>query len=580
MAMTSLVTGSSVCRAQPLPADGRAAQATAIGVTRGGHAIPALLAPDAHDYYTRSVRVLLVEAAGGDASIQMVLHQFVNHHARKPRAAAGLSFSAVTNMRPGRGGIADPPGAAPFWTFPPAKNAYNEIAAPETQYLWRWLGIHAPDLVVVVRRSRQTAWATTAGVEQLPFYKSLAGARRNLEDSDSLAKALATSRPTAVDTIPTVVLDVTGDPRRAVPPLLAALARALAADPPGLSKARMEIQRRLARSPRQLAESLSEYYGHALPQVAYIPAIALIGRLRLGEFAGTSQQREDVIRILQPYAAGTKATQPRSGSALSGHLVFCEMAESAPSAEEKVSYIALARHAADLCFKDGELPPSLDGFLMPFHSEMSDAVFMGGPVLARTGALLKDPRYYDACYAHLASLRRMLVRRDGLYRHSPLDQAAWGRGNGFAAMGQAMCLSYLPSSGERYDELLSAYRNHIRSLVARQSASGCWHQVVDRHESYRELSCTCMISFAIIRGIRRGWLKPEEYSTSVQRAWQAIRTRVAWDGTLVDVCTGTGKQKSLRAYYDRPAILGKDDRGGAMALLVATELALWQSEHK
>jgi hypothetical protein len=47
---------------------------------------------------------------------------------------------------------------------------------------------------------------------------------------------------------------------------------------------------------------------------------------------------------------------------------------------------------------------------------------------------------------------------------------------------------------------------------------------------------------------------------------------------LVDVCTGTGKMKSLREYLDRPAILGRDGRGGAMALLVATEIAAWEAE--
>jgi len=34
---------------------------------------------------------------------------------------------------------------------------------------------------------------------------------------------------------------------------------------------------------------------------------------------------------------------------------------------------------------------------------------------------------------------------------------------------------------------------------------------------------------------------------------------------------GTGKQKTLRDYFDRPAINGRDDRGGAMGLLFATE---------
>ena len=42
----------------------------------------------------------------------------------------------------------------------------------------------------------------------------------------------------------------------------------------------------------------------------------------------------------------------------------------------------------------------------------------------------------------------------------------------------------------------------------------------------------------------------------------------------------TGKQPNLRAYYDRRAILGRDARGGAMALLVATERIAWEQEGK
>jgi hypothetical protein len=34
----------------------------------------------------------------------------------------------------------------------------------------------------------------------------------------------------------------------------------------------------------------------------------------------------------------------------------------------------------------------------------------------------------------------------------------------------------------------------------------------------------------------------------------------------------TGKQKTLHDYLERPAINGRDDRGGAMGLLFATEL--------
>jgi rhamnogalacturonyl hydrolase YesR len=217
---------------------------------------------------------------------------------------------------------------------------------------------------------------------------------------------------------------------------------------------------------------------------------------------------------------------------------------------------------------------------MPFHNEMSDALFMGGPILSRTGRLTGEDVYYDACSKHLDFMRKLVLRDDGLYRHSPLDEAAWGRGNGFPALGLAMVLSDLPEEHADRERWLAAFRNHMAALARHQDPGGCWHQVIDRPESYRELTSTCMITFAMTRGVRRGWLDAETYQPVIDRAWYAIRTRTPADGRLVDVCTGTGKQKNLRAYYDRTAILGPDARGGAMALMVAVELAAAEADGK
>ncbi len=237
--------------------------------------------------------------------------------------------------------------------------------------------------------------------------------------------------------------------------------------------------------------------------------------------------------------------------------------------ETRRQYLALARRAADLALDERGRPrPS-----MPFHDEMSDALFMGGPILAHVGKLSDEPRYFDACMQHLRFMRKLDLRDDGLYRHSPLDEAAWGRGNGFPALGLALCLTHWPAERDDRDELLAMFRSHMAALKPHQDASGCWRQVIDRPDSYCELSCTCMIAFAAARGIRRGWLERDAYEPMLQRAWSAIRLRVAENGGLVDVCTGTGKQKTLDDYYRRLAILGRDDRGGAMALLIATELA-------
>ena len=138
-----------------------------------------------------------------------------------------------------------------------------------------------------------------------------------------------------------------------------------------------------------------------------------------------------------------------------------------------------------------------------------------------------------------------------------------GRGNGFPALGLCWSLDELPESSPVRDELLAAHRAHLTALLPHQDASGCWHQVIDRPESYREFTATAMITYALRRGIRAGRLAADAFGPPAERAWEALKHRIATDGTLIDVCAGTGKQKSLRDYYDRPAILGRDDRGGA-----------------
>ncbi len=44
-------------------------------------------------------------------------------------------------------------------------------------------------------------------------------------------------------------------------------------------------------------------------------------------------------------------------------------------------------------------------------------------------------------------------------------------------------------------------------------------------------------------------------------------------GVLLDVSESTNKQRTLEDYLHRAAILDRDPRGGAMALIFATEMA-------
>jgi rhamnogalacturonyl hydrolase YesR len=119
--------------------------------------------------------------------------------------------------------------------------------------------------------------------------------------------------------------------------------------------------------------------------------------------------------------------------------------------------------------------------------------------------------------------------------------------------------------------MLRAFQDHMAALARFQDANGMWREVIDQRGSYYEYSATAMIATAMLRGIRHGWLDSAAYQPRVDLAWRAILARTGADGRLMDVCESTGKQKSLKDYLHRAAILDRDARGGAMALLFATE---------
>ena len=448
--------------------------------------------------------------------------------------------------------------------YPPTLPAYV-AEDPATQYAWRWIGMQAPDLVVEVQSGERRQWYAAAGtpVASGPLATTLQAAEAPA--AYALVHGLAQQAPARVGPIPALGVSTEGN---AGGRFLRELLAAWGGEEAAVSAARTALQARLAREPLAVSRQLAAVYGRDLSAVSYIPALALIGKLQLSELSADDRYEQEVQRAVKSYADGKRMSSPTTGSALAGHLIFAALADRSEDASRRARWIELAQQASELGFnREGE-----PAAVMPFHSEMSDAIFMGGPILAQVGRLTKEARYFELCHRHLVFMRRLVLREDGLYRHSPLCETAWGRGNGFPALGLSLCLEFWPSAAPGREELQEWLRDHLRALVKHQDASGCWHQIIDRPESYRELSSTCMITYALARGVRGKWLAEEEFGVPLRRAWQAIKLRVGTDGQLVDVCTGTGKQENAEAYYRRAAILGKDPRGGAMALLVANEM--------
>jgi rhamnogalacturonyl hydrolase YesR len=492
---TARIAVASLAFAFALPL--RAAETFDIGLATSGARIDAVAAETRGD---PARTVLLVGGLeGNDASVAAVRDAVEAFERSRNRRVRLLAVP-----------LANPDGAA--LEFPPTGIAYREHS--ESHALWRWIGTQAPDLVLI------------AG------------------DDAGLAAALGEHAAADVGRIParrwsgSRELDELGDIPR--------------------SEAGLEIERRRARSPRQVAQELATHYGRDFDQPWYIGAIALIARNRLGDV-------DDVRRLVEPYVDGTRDSLVRPNSlVMAGHIVFTELARRTGDPR----YLEAVRKIGNLGFEaDGRMKES-----MPYHNEFSDSVFMGTAIVAQAGALTGERRYFDMADRHLRFMQNLVLRPDGLYRHQPATEAAWGRGNGFAALGLVLTLAELPRDHAGYAHALASYRSHMAALLRQQNRDGLWRNVVDHPGAFAELSGTAMIGYALLRGLDNGWLDGRDYERAVERAWVAVSSRTSSAGGFVDVCESTARMTSLEEYLRRAAILGQDPRAGAMVMMFATQL--------
>jgi rhamnogalacturonyl hydrolase YesR len=201
----------------------------------------------------------------------------------------------------------------------------------------------------------------------------------------------------------------------------------------------------------------------------------------------------------------------------------------------------------------------------------TDDMFMATAVLARSGVPPGHERDLDLAARLLIEYAARLQQPGGLFHHATDGPAAWGRGNGFAALGLMETLTRLPASHPSRAKVLEIYRRQMAAAILQQAPDGMWRQIIDADGAYREETATAMLMSAMARGVRLGWLD-RSYRAAIQRAWRGLSAHVTDDGSVIDVCASTGAGPTRRYYFDRPAVTGADDRGGAMALLAALEM--------
>jgi unsaturated rhamnogalacturonyl hydrolase len=193
----------------------------------------------------------------------------------------------------------------------------------------------------------------------------------------------------------------------------------------------------------------------------------------------------------------------------------------------------------------------------------------------------KDVKYLTRAGVTMKAYLAALQQADGHFWHTKQSHAYWGRANGWIAAGMTELLLDLPAGADR-DAILAGYKKQMDGLVAVQvkdgADAGTWRQVLDVPTANPESSCTAMFTFALVTGIRNGWLADPKYVAAARAGWLALGNKTDANGVLDKVCPGTGQANqgdlaSQQKFYT-DIKLGTNDQHGQAPLLWAARALL------
>jgi unsaturated rhamnogalacturonyl hydrolase len=185
-----------------------------------------------------------------------------------------------------------------------------------------------------------------------------------------------------------------------------------------------------------------------------------------------------------------------------------------------------------------------------------DDMYMITIVQTQAYRVTGDKKYIHRAAKEMVLYLDSLQKPNGLFYHAPDAPFYWGRGNGWMAAGMTELLRDLPKNDEYRPRILQGYHTMMKSLKDHQAADGMWHQLIDEPDFWPETSGTAMFAYAMITGVKKGWLNEKEYGPVARKAWMGMVPYINESGNVREVCVGTNKKNDKQYYFDRPRHTG------------------------
>lgn len=156
------------------------------------------------------------------------------------------------------------------------------------------------------------------------------------------------------------------------------------------------------------------------------------------------------------------------------------------------------------------------------------------------------------------------------------SESIWGRAVGWTVTGLLLTLDIIPATDPNAAELRIIFVQLMKAiLLAQDSRSGAWWQVMNfpaRSGNFLESSATGLFAYAMVRGVRLGYLNGTD-GVSVHQYVHSAKLAYGWlqkyavldlgDGTLgynltVDVCSiNSTTSFDVRGSFSLPLLLKK-----------------------
>jgi len=225
-----------------------------------------------------------------------------------------------------------------------------------------------------------------------------------------------------------------------------------------------------------------------------------------------------------------------------------------------------------------------------------DGLYMAEPFYAEYAQRFARPRDFDdIANQFIWAEQHMRDAKTGLLYHgwdeskqqrwaNPVTGQSpefWGRGMGWYAMALVDVLDYFPNPHPKRAALIAILQRLATAIQPYQDATGVWYQVINKpgmKGNYPEASASCMLVYAVAKGVRLGYLDKRFDAVSVKGFDGLLKNFVEMDKQglvhLTRTCSGAGlggnpyRDGSYEYYIKEP--LRVDDLKGVGPFIQAS----------